>query len=98
MEPSEELKKEIYNQWCECENNEIMSHRGQFGENPDSFKIFTWSYIRATQNAIKLLKSLLSENRLLYLEDSVSEFEYTMQCELNEKLSNIGIEDGPSEK
>lgn len=98
MELSEELKKEIYSQWCECENNEITNHRGQFGENPDSFKIFTWSYIRATQNAIKLLKNLLSENRLLYLEDSVSEFEYTMQCELNEKLSNIGTEDEPSKK
>lgn len=31
-------------------------------------------YTRAYQNAIKKIKDLLSENRLLYLEESVSEF------------------------
>ena len=69
MSQSAKFQEEICNQWQECENDEIDYYRKQFGDNPTSFKTFAWGYTRATQNAIKKIKDLLSENRLLYLEE-----------------------------
>lgn len=91
MSQSAEFQTEICDQWVECERDEIDNYRKQFGENPTSFKTFAWGYTRATQNAIKLLKSLLEENRLLYLEESVSEFVSEMNYELEKKLKETGV-------
>lgn len=83
--------KEICDQWQECENDEINNYRKQFGENPTSFKTFAWGYTRATQNIVKILKSVIEENKLLYLEDSVSEFADEMAFELEKKLKETGV-------
>lgn len=92
MSQSAKFQEEICNQWQECENDEIDYCRKQFGDNPTSFKTFAWGYTRATQNAIKMIKDLLSENRLLFLEDSVGEFVDEMVWEFNKKLKEIGAE------
>ena len=92
MSQSAEFQEEICNQWKECENNEIAYYRKQFGDKPTSFKTFAWGYARAYQNAIKMIKDLLSENRLLYLEDSVGDFIDEMVWEFNKKLKETGVE------
>ena len=90
MSQSAKFQTEICDQWQECENDEIDNYRRQFGENPTSFKTFAWGYTRASQNIVKILKSIIEENRLLYLEDSVSEFADEMVFELEEKLKETG--------
>ena len=90
MSQSAKFQTEICDQWQECENDEIDYYRKQFGENPTSFKTFAWGYTRASQNIVKILKSIIEENRLLYLEDSVSEFADEMVFELEEKLKETG--------
>lgn len=90
MSQSAKFQEEICNQWLECENDEIAYHRKQFGDNPTSFKTFAWGYTRAYQNAIKKIKDLLSENRLLYLEESVGEFVDEMVYEFDKQLKETG--------
>lgn len=90
MSQSAKFQEEICNQWQECENDEIDYYRKQFGDNPTSFKTFAWGYTRAYQNAIKKIKDLLSENRLLYLEDSVGEFVDEMEYEFSKQLEETG--------
>lgn len=90
MSQSAKFQEEICNQWKECERDEIDYYRKQFGDNPTSFKTFAWGYTRAYQNAIKKIKDLLSENRLLYLEESVGEFAHDTICEFNEQLKETG--------
>lgn len=90
MSQSAKFQEEICNQWRECENDEIDYYRKQFGDNPTSFKTFAWGYTRAYQNAIKKIKDLFSENRLLYLEESVSEFVDEMEYEFNKQLKETG--------
>lgn len=92
MSLSAKFAEEICNQWNECERNEISNYRGANGLNPTSFKTFEWGYTRATENVIKMIKDLLSENRLLFLEDSVGEFVDEMVWEFNKKLKEIGAE------
>ena len=70
MSQSANFQNEVCDQWCECEEKEIDNYRKQFGENPTSFKTFAWGHARAYQNAIKKIKDLFSEIRLLYLENS----------------------------
>ena len=91
MSQSAKFQTEICNQWQECENDEIDNYRKQLGENPTSFKTFAWGYTRATQNIVKILKSIIEENRLLYLEDSVGEFADEMIFELEKKLKETGV-------
>ena len=91
MSQSANFQNEVCDQWCECEEKEIDNYRKQFGENPTSFKTFAWGYARAYQNAIKKIKDLLSENRLLYLENSVGEFADKMEYELNKQLKETGV-------
>lgn len=91
MSQSAEFQTEICDQWQKCENDEIDNYRKQFGENPTSFKTFAWGYTRAAQNSIKILKSIIEENRLLYLEDSVGEFADEMVFELEKKLRETGV-------
>ncbi len=91
MSQSANFQNEVCDQWCECEEKEIDNYRKQFGENPTSFKTFAWGYARAYQNAIKKIKDLLSENRLLYLENSVGEFADEMEYELNKQLKETGV-------
>ena len=91
MSQSAKFQEETCNQWQECENDEIDYYRKQFGDNPTSFKTFAWGYIRAYQNAIKKIKDLLSENRLLYLEESVGEFVDEMEFELSKQLKETGV-------
>ena len=91
MSQSAKFQTEICDQWQECENDEIDNYRRQFGENPTSFKTFAWGYTRASQNIVKILKSIIEENRLLYLEDSVSEFADEMVFELEKKLKETGV-------
>ena len=93
MSQSAKFQEEICNQWQECENDEIDYYRKQFGDNSTSFKTFAWGYTRAYQNAIKKIKDLLSENRLLYLEDSVGEFVDEMEYEFNKQLKETGVMD-----
>ena len=90
MSQSAKFQTEICDQWQECENDEIDYYRKQFSDNPTSFKTFAWGYTRATQNAIKKCIELLKENRLLYLEGSVSEFADEMVFELEKKLKETG--------
>ena len=90
MSQSAKFQEDICNQWHECEKDEISYYRKQFGDNPTSFKTFAWGYTRAYQNAIKKIKNLLSENMLLYSEESVGEFAYDIICELNEQLKETG--------
>ncbi len=90
MSQSAKFQEEICNQWHECEKDEIDYYRKHFGDNPTSFKTFTWGYTRAYQNALKKIKDLLSENMLLYSEESVGEFAYDTICELNEQLKETG--------
>ena len=90
MSQSAKFQNEICDQWQECEEKETDSYRRQFGENPSSFKTFAWGYARAYQNAIKKIKGLFSENRLLYLEDSVGEFTDDMEYELDKWLKETG--------
>lgn len=91
MSQSAKFHEEICNQWQECENDEINYYRKQFGDNPTSFKTFAWGYTRAYQNAIKKIKDLLSENCLLYLEESVSEFVDEMEHEFSKQLEETGV-------
>lgn len=91
MSQSAKFQEEICSQWLECENDEIDCYRKQFGDNPTSFKTFAWGYTRAYQNAIKKIKDLLSENRLLYLEESVGEFVDDMEYEFNKQLKETGV-------
>ena len=91
MSQSANFQNEVCDQWCEYEEKEIDNYRKQFGENPTSFKTFAWGYARAYQNAIKKIKDLLSENRLLYLENSVGEFADEMEYELNKQLKETGV-------
>lgn len=91
MSQSAKFLEEICNQWQECENDEIDYYRKQFGDNSTSFKTFAWGYARAYQNAIKKIKDLLSENRLLYLEESVGEFVDEMEFELSKQLKETGV-------
>ena len=91
MSQSVKFQEEICNQWQECENDEITYYRKQFNNNPTSFKTFAWGYTRAYQNAIKKIKDLLTENRLLYLEDSVGEFVDEMEYEFNKQLKETGL-------
>ena len=91
MSQSAKFQEEICGQWNACENDEITYYRQHNGQNPTSFKTFAWGYTRATQNAIKKMKDLLSENRLLYLEESVSEFVDEMEYELNKQLKETGV-------
>ena len=90
MSQSAKFQEEICNQWQKCENDEIAYHRKQFGDNPTSFKTFAQGYTRAYQNAIRKIKNLLSENRLLYLEESVGEFVDDMEYEFNNQLKETG--------
>lgn len=90
MSQSAKFQEEICDQWQECENDEIDYYRKQFSDNPTSFKTFAWGYTRATQNIVKILKSIIEENRLLYLEASVSEFADEMVFELEKKLKETG--------
>lgn len=90
MSQSAKFQTEICDQWQECENDEIDYYRKQFSDNPTSFKTFAWGYTRATQNIVKILKSIIEENRLLYLEASVSEFADEMVFELEKKLKETG--------
>lgn len=91
MSQSAKFQEEICNQWQECENDEIDYYRKQFGDNLTSFKTFAQSYTRAYQNAIKKIKDLLSENRLLYLEESVSEFVDEIEHEFSKQLEETGV-------
>lgn len=91
MSQSAKFQTEICDQWQECEKDEIDNYRRQFGENPTSFKTFAWGYTRASQNIVKILKSIIEENKLLYLEDSVSEFVDEMVFELEKKLKETGV-------
>lgn len=93
MSQSAKFQEEICNQWKECENNEIDFFRKQFGVKPTSFKTFTYGYARAYQKAIKKIKDLLSENRLLYLEASVGEFVDEMEYEFDKQLKETGATD-----
>lgn len=54
-------------------------------------KLLRGGYTRAYQNAIKKIKDLLSENRLLYLEESVGEFVDEMEFELSKQLKETGV-------
>lgn len=91
MSQSAKFLEEICNQQQECENDEIDYYRKQFGDTPTSFKTFAWGYTRAYQNAIKKIRDLLSENRLLYLEESVSEFVDEMEHEFSKQLEETGV-------
>ena len=91
MSQSAKFQGEICNQWQECENDEIDYYRKQFGDNPTSFKTFAWGYTRAYQNAIMKIKDLLSENHLLYPEESVGEFVDEMEFELSKQLKETGV-------
>lgn len=93
MSQSAKFQEEICNQWLECENDEIDYYRKHNGLEPTSFKTFAWGYTRAYQNAIKKIKDLLSENRLLYLEESVGEFVNEMEYEFNKQLKEAGVID-----
>jgi hypothetical protein len=93
MSQSAKFQEEICNQWLECENDEISYYRKHNGLEPTSFKTFAWGYTRAYQNAIKKIKDLLSENRLLYLEESVGEFVNEMEYEFNKQLKETGVMD-----
>lgn len=90
MSQSAKFQEEICNQWQKCENDEIDYYRRQFGENPTSFKTFAWGYTRAYQNALKKIKDLISENRLLYLDASVPEFVDEIEYEFDEHLKETG--------
>ena len=90
MSQSAKFQEEICNQWNECERYEITNYRASNGLNPTSFKTFAWGYTRATQNALKILKNLIKENRLLFLESSTDEFATEMLYELNKKLMDTG--------
>ena len=91
MSQSAKFQEEICDQWQKCENDEISYYRKQFDSNPTSFKTFAWGYTRAYQNAIKKIKDLLSENRLLYLEESVGEFVDDMEYEFDKQLKETGV-------
>ena len=91
MSQSAKFQEEICDQWNACENDEITNYRQHNGLNPTSFKTFAWGYTRAYQNAIKKIKDLLSENRLLYLEESVGEFVDEMEYEFNKQLKETGM-------
>lgn len=91
MSQSAKFQEEICSQWQECENDEIGYYRKHNGLEPTSFKTFAWGYTRAYQNAIKKIKDLLSENRLLYLEESVGEFVDEMEYEFNKQLKETGV-------
>lgn len=91
MSQSVKFQEEICDQWQACENDEIDYYRKHNGLEPTSFKTFAWGYTRAYQNAIKKIKDLLSENRLLYLEESVGEFVDEMEYEFNKQLKETGV-------
>lgn len=91
MSQSAKFQEEICDQWQACENDEIDYYRKHNGLEPTSFKTFAWGYTRAYQNAIKKIKDLLSENRLLYLEESVGEFVDEMEYEFNKQLKESGV-------
>lgn len=91
MSQSAKFQEETCNQWLECENDEIDYYRKQFGVSPTSFKTFAQGYTRAYQNAIKKIKDLLSENRLLYMEASVGEFVDEMEYEFDKQLKETGF-------
>lgn len=93
MSQSAEFQEEICNQWCECEKDEITNYRGQFGENPTSFKTFAWGYTRAYQNVVKRIKNLISENRILYSEECVDDFVDEMLREFDKQLKETGAMD-----